>query len=536
MRGSVVGSLWALVLGGAGLGVASLVSEQPAGNAPPKVPQLAAPEVAVVAAPSELTTPPAAVNREYVVTAPRVSTPAAEVSEPAPDTEPAAPPQTLQVDTALSTPTDVTDADIAAALEEPVLPATTGAPPQFPSHEEDVVIATQPAQAEAADATPDDAEVAGVIEDVAVPDETAASAAQEQDAQAVAAEDTAPEVEIFSEPEMAVVPDETPGSDGITPFDLAEAATPADIQPKPMVVTPPIVAQPAAPVLPQTDETPAPVVIAPAPEAPMSVDPAPTTPVSRVRVNRPGATPAEDTVPSVEAEAESEISLEDTPALQRYATAFENPASLPMMSVLVIDDGSQGDMSASIADLPMPVTVVLNALDQGVAARSAAYRAAGVEIAMQTTLPAGAVPTDVEVAFEAAFGLLPEAVLLYEDGTGVVQDNRAVSSQVVQILAADGRGLITMQRGLGTAQRTAQDAGVPATTVLRDLDANGEDPGAIKRGLDQSALRARQQGSVVLVARAQPDTLSVLRDWAQTLDKTQMLLVPASAILIDSDT
>ena len=198
MRGSVVGSLWALVLGGAGLGVASLVSEQPAGNAPPKVPQLAAPEVAVVAAPSELTTPPAAVNREYVVTAPRVSTPAAEVSEPAPDTEPAAPPQTLQVDTALSTPTDVTDADIAAALEEPVLPATTGAPPQFPSHEEDVVIATQPAQAEAADATPDDAEVAGVIEDVAVSDETAASATQEQDAQAVAAEDTAPEVEDFA--------------------------------------------------------------------------------------------------------------------------------------------------------------------------------------------------------------------------------------------------------------------------------------------------------------------------------------------------
>lgn len=550
MRGSVVGSLWALVLGGAGLGVASLVSEQPAGNEPPKVPQLAAPEVAVAVVPAELITPPAAVNREYVVTAPRVSTPAAEVSEPAPDTEPAAPPQTVQLDTALSTPTDVTDADVVAALEEPVLPATTGAPPQFPSREEDVVIATQPAQAEAANATPDDAQVAGVVEDLAVLDEDSASTAAEARAPAVVAQvaapeieeaeaeivEAAPEVEISSEPAMTVVPDEIPAPNDITPFDVAEAAPPAETQQKPLVVTPPIVPQPTAPVLPQTDETPAPVVISPAPNAPTSVDPAPTTPVSRVRVNRPDATPAESTVPSVEAEAQSEISPDDTPALQRYATAFENPASLPMMSVLIIDDGSQGDVSASIADFPMPVTVVLNALDQGVAARSAAYRAAGVEIAMQTSLPAGAVPTDVEVAFEAAFGLLPEAVILYEDGTGVVQDNRAVSSQVVQILAADGRGLITLQRGLGTAQRTAQDAGVPATTVLRDLDGNGEDPGAIKRALDQSALRARQQGSVVLVARAQADTLAVLRDWAQTLDQTQMLLAPASAILIDSET
>jgi len=47
LKGFFAGGFWGAVLGGATLTVASLASEQPAGNAPPATPQVTAPETAV---------------------------------------------------------------------------------------------------------------------------------------------------------------------------------------------------------------------------------------------------------------------------------------------------------------------------------------------------------------------------------------------------------------------------------------------------------------------------------------------------------
>ncbi|WP_162617575.1 divergent polysaccharide deacetylase family protein [Yoonia maritima] len=471
-------------------------------------------------------TPPE-VDREFAVTAPRVSAPEAEVAEPTTDTEPAAPPQTLQLETELSVPADVGEATIVTALEEPVLAPTLVDPPQMPIVDESAVIATQPVQPASEPSELDAPTVAGIAEDALVPPPPKVIV------------DPGEQVRVDEDVSLFVAP---------TPEAVVEPLPEAIVTPVPELATVPEVTElPEITVLPVPDETPsaeaeltppvqAPVIVEPEPDAESVVD-APeeatgvTTPVNRVKVNRPGAEPAETPEPEIEISVE-EGEATVLPALERYATAFENPNGLPLISILLVDDGSNGVMAAEVAALPLPVTVVLHALDPNAAENMRAYRAAGVETAMQTSLPEGAVPTDVEVAFEAAFGILPETAILFADGTGVLQNNRAVTEQVMRVLAADGRGLVTVQRGLGSAQRAAEQAGIPTATVLRDIDNGVDDPSIIERSLDQSALRARQTGNAVLLGHAQTNTISALTNWALSVDQDQMLLAPVSAVLL----
>ena len=202
-------------------------------------------------------------------------------------------------------------------------------------------------------------------------------------------------------------------------------------------------------------------------------------------------------------------------------------------TVLLVDDGQNGDLVAQVAGLGMPVTVVIHALAPNARDLMADYRAAGIEVAVEASLPAGAVPTDIEVAFEAVVGMLPEAAILFADGSGILRNNRAATAQVMQILIADGRGLVTAQRGLSSAESAARDAGVPVASIMRELDGAGEDESSIVRGLDQAALRARQTGTVVLLGVAQETTLSALATWAQTVNQSQLALAPVSAVLLD---
>ncbi|WP_394177827.1 divergent polysaccharide deacetylase family protein [Yoonia maritima] len=492
------------------------------------MPQVAAPQ-ATQSAEIDLdtgTTPPE-VDREFAVTAPRVSAPEAEVAEPTTDTEPAAPPQTLQLETELSVPTDVDESTIVTALEEPVLPATTVEPPQMPSAAENVVIATQPTQPASEVGEADVPTVEGIAEDALV----------------------APAPEWIAEPAPTeIFVDELPFLDAEEPEvaaerEVAEVPVPEIvIIPEPETIPDPVelptgqdAPSEGSEVPPQT---PTPVGVAPEPTEPSVTDESEPTvitsgPGKRIKVNRPSAEPETTPEPETEAVTDEEAEATDLPALQRFATAFENPNGMPLLSILLVDDGTNGDMAADVASMPLPVTVVLHALDPNAAARMQAYRAAGIEVALQTSLPEGAVPTDVEIAFEAAFGILHETVMLFSDGTGVLQNDRAVTDQVMQILASDGRGLVTVQRGLGSAQRAAEQVGVAATTVLRDLDGAGEDQSAIERALDQSALRARQTGDAVLLGRVQPETISALTNWALTVNQDQMLVAPVSAVLLD---
>jgi polysaccharide deacetylase 2 family uncharacterized protein YibQ len=81
------------------------------------------------------------------------------------------------------------------------------------------------------------------------------------------------------------------------------------------------------------------------------------------------------------------------------------------------------------------------------------------------------------------------------------------------------------RRGLGLR------AGVPAATIYRDLDGEGQDAQVIRRFIDQAAFRARQDSGVVLLGRMRPDTVTALINWGNDKRAAQVAQVPLSAVL-----
>ncbi len=218
--------------------------------------------------------------------------------------------------------------------------------------------------------------------------------------------------------------------------------------------------------------------------------------------------------------------------MERFAAAHDNSDGKPLLSVVLIDDGAMPGASAALAGLPFPVTIALDPGAPDAAAKMAAYRAAGVEVAALISLPRGAAPSDVEVAFAAYFAALPEAVLVLDSGEVGLQSDIEVTRQAMEILAADGRALVSVSQGLNQAMREAERAQVPAAVVYRDLDSEGQDARVIRRFLDQAAFRARQQSGVVLLGRVRPDTISALILWGTANRAGQVSVAPVSAVLL----
>lgn len=531
MGGTVSGSLWGLVLGGVGLGVVSLVNEQPGAG----VPQVSASDVAEVL--DDETGSVAEPDSDVTDVTSEVATSADDAIAPQIDSASISAPQMPDLN-ALSTLPDVLPAlDAPAVAQDPALQPRFAGASSAPAPDAEVVITTQPAPPPA---------------QVSVPDEVIAEAETPQTAVVpeVAEPDVAPELT-----EPAALPDvqaEAPVTE-TTPVETDAAAAEggqSSLDEVPVADGAPVVPD-EAPDLPETqpseDQTPL-IVVDPdaAPAGPLivSVPEAETQGETEtaqlpqagpaVRVNRPGATPAETAGQEAEV-IEAEPLPDDAPALERFATPFEGNADLPLISIVMLDAADLTTAPTDIAALAVPVTVVIDALRQDAAARMSAYRDAGVEVMLQTSLPPGAVPTDVEVAFEAAFAILPETVALFSDASGLVQENRSVAAQVVDILGAEGRGLVVVERGLSSSLRIAEQAGLPAVAVLRDLNGNGEDGPAVARALDQAAFRARQSGNAVLLARVSPETLDALRGWGADNNGDQIALAPVSAILRAAD-
>jgi hypothetical protein len=345
-------------------------------------------------------------------------------------------------------------------------------------------------------------------------EQEAEAAIEPSPATAVAVEQTAPEETAASEQVADAVG--TPEPMPAEPEVVADENSSADGGAEPAT-------QETAPAVEQV------IVQAPEEEA---APVAPAGQAATVKVNRP-TTPTEEPEIVAEETGPEELVLEEVPPLERFATAFDKSAGLPLVSILLIDDGSSSDPVGAVLSLGFPATVVLDAMAADATTRMSAYRSAGVELAATITLPDGAVPTDVEVALEAAFGVLPETVALVADEGRFLQSDRALTAQVMEVLAANGRGAVTISRGLGFASRIAEQASVAEVSLLRDLDGAGEDAATINRALEQAAFRARQSGEAVLLARIRPETISALRAWSFGADRDQISLAPLSALLIE---
>lgn len=468
IRGLFSGGILGLVVGGASLSVASLVTEQPAGNVPPASPQITVPDSAEVEATEDALEVAVAGNAETAPSdpnaAPRVATPQVEVTQPIADTSSAEVPNAGLVSETMAEPDTASKAPmVVAATEEPVLPNPQSIAPQVPVNEQDLSISTQTA-----------APPAPVIVEVEKPSPTVDIAVPQPNVEEVI---VAPV--IVQEPRITEAEAETPMVPKVTTL------APTDTQ-----------------------------------------DPSLPTGDSGVKVNR-----IVSSAPEVPDAAEEVAIPDDAPAIVRYAAAFENLENKPLMSVILIDDGLMDGAVSALKSLAFPVTVVLDPSTPNVAEKLRKFRAAGIEVGVRSALPDGAAPSDVKVAFEATFAALPETVMLFDAGEGGLQNDRAVVDQAVSDLAASGRGLVSISSGLNTAIRAAEKANVPAGLIYRDLDGEGQDARVIRRFMDQAAFRARQDSGVILLARIRPDTISALQLWGTANRSGQVTLAPVSAIL-----
>jgi polysaccharide deacetylase 2 family uncharacterized protein YibQ len=227
----------------------------------------------------------------------------------------------------------------------------------------------------------------------------------------------------------------------------------------------------------------------------------------------------------------------DLPVLQRYATAFENPENKPLMSIVLMDQGTVLDGSdvgvEALNQFPHPVTLAVDSSLPDAAERMKRYRDAGFEVMATVDLPEGFTAQDTEVSMSVILDDLPEVIGVLEGvGTGI-QSNRTVSLQVASILAQTGHGLITQDKGLNTGTQVAERAGVPVQGVFRDIDSKNQTAVVIRRFLDNAAFKAGQEDGIVLLGRVRPDTISALLLWGLRDRAERVAIAPASTVLLN---
>lgn len=501
MRGMIGGVLAGGFVSALGLGAASVMTELPAGVTPPEAPLVEAPQVEAVGPEAEAANSPstpvgsvsieepqapelpddAAVLGDPEVTEPDAPTPVdAVVDTPRADTDPLDEPEVMSIEGAMEAPETAETADLTAQPLEPVLPNPQSLAPQVPANEADLTVSTAPDQPTVVvEAEPD-------IEDVADP----------------------------IEPNPEPVAPETEAEDFFVVDLGADAAGEGDGMAE------------DAPIDQPDDDILASAVSEDTSTLRLQLQGGENTLLGErdtgVIIRRPGSDNEADETPETKAEIN---------ALVDFAANAGDTAGKPLMSVVLIDDGSMSAAAAALSGLTFPVTIAIDPSVENAAELLEGYRASGFEIAVLAKLPEGALPSDVEVNFQSVFAMLPETVAVLDVGEGGLQTDRDVTQQAMDILASQGRGYISVSQGLNMAGRAAEAAGVPAAEIYRDLDVDGQDARIVRRFVDQAAFRARQESGVVLVGRVRPDTISALILWGTANSDNQVAIVPVSAIL-----
>jgi uncharacterized protein len=328
--------------------------------------------------------------------------------------------------------------------------------------------------------------------------------------QAVAAD--APPVVAEETPEVAAAPVAVPVPAPV-PEEPEVAAGPAEEPVVPTVIevdAVPSVLQPDTPLIEATPELPATPSLAEAGEG--------------VIVNRPAS--ATDAAPL------PEVALEDAPADAPFAAAFDNPDAKPLFSIVLVDGGDASVDRAAIAALPFAVSVAIDPLAPDAGAHAELYRAGGKEVLMLASgIPAGATPADLEQTFQALATALPQAVAVVDTEEGRFQNDRPLAAQIVPILAAQGRGLVTWDRGLNAADQEARREGLASALIFRRIDGEGAGIPVIRRYLDRAAFKAGQDGRVTVMGEARAETVAALVEWAVEGRASAVALAPISAQL-----
>ncbi|KIN61321.1 YibQ protein [Sulfitobacter noctilucae] len=534
-RGFLSGAVWGGIVSLGVGGVASVMAplpEAPPSSEAPQVsdftpPDVSSPDATLPSTPQEggiaVTEPdtPPQQGQTAQQTAPGDADTLGTLTEPQLRLSPVTQPDVLG---ALDAPDGMPNSGaLALADEEPVFPNPQALAPMIPQPADGVSIDTEPAE------TPQ----AGTPDPVEAQSDPAEAPSDSVEAPSDAAEPSAPDTAVADDtvPPAEDAPDQTPEPAPLDPPQVAQGASdPVD---PPAAVSPP----PAE----QEDAPPQVAMLAPS-ARPQIGTPAVslTDRSSGVIINRPtdeeeaaqtpGVTVITDSGAVAEAAAQGDVA-----PLVRNAEPFANPDNKPLMSVVLIDDGSTPTNGtagiAALRSFPYTLSIAVDSALPDAAERMALYRTAGFEVLAMIDLPAGAQPLDVETTFGATLSQMREVVGVLEGPSGGLQPSRDVSDQVIAVLAQSGHGMVTQDKGLNTMPNLARKQGVLADPIFRDFDSKGQTAQVIRRFLDQAAFKAGQEGAVIMLGRMRPDTISALLLWGLQDRAGQVALAPISALL-----
>ena len=335
--------------------------------------------------------------------------------------------------------------------------------------------------------------------------------------------DDSPDAEV-----SAAAQQETPGPVGVPATDVPATDVPATEAPSTQ-------AEPDAP----TEEAQSTPRVLPVPETrSATVGTTPPGTAVRPQIGRPANSliPRTDPAgPDTLVQNGSAPGVDDRP-IRRFAQPFENNEALPLMSIVLIDTGTDLDASEiglpALSSFPYPVSFAVDAGLPDAAERVARYRDEGFDVLAMVDLPQGAQPTDAEVSLSVVLSGMPEIVGVLEGTSEGLQGSREVADQVTRILQDSGHGLVTQSKGLNSMPKLAVKEGVPAAPVFRDFDSEGQTPRVIRRFLDQAAFKAGQEGGVIMLGRLRPETIEALLVWGLADRAGSVALAPVSAVLL----
>ena len=217
--------------------------------------------------------------------------------------------------------------------------------------------------------------------------------------------------------------------------------------------------------------------------------------------------------------------------LVRNSQTFDNPDNLPVMSIVLIDTGEYNIGHVALAPFPYPITLAIDPLREGTLEKAETYSELGFELLAVANLPSSGDKELAELALLPTLDSVPGLVGILEGAGEGLQGNMELAEGVLEMVNVSGYGLLLRSKGLNAAQQMAEGRGLPVETIFRDFDANEQNATVIRRLLDQAAFKARQEGSIVIVGRFRPVTISALLLWGVQDRASSVALAPVSAVL-----
>jgi len=219
-------------------------------------------------------------------------------------------------------------------------------------------------------------------------------------------------------------------------------------------------------------------------------------------------------------------------AIDAFAAPFDAEDTRPLVAVVLIDDPSFALGRDALTRFDFPVAFAIDPRRPDAAEAAETYRAAGFEVLLYADLfDEDTAAEDIAALLASGFETLPEAVAVLDTAGEAIQGRREVLEQVVDVLAETGHGLLAYPRGLNAAEQTATRATVPAATLFREIDSEGERATVITRYLDRAAFAAGQEGAVIVVGHTYADTVTALFSWALGSRSEAVAMAPVSAVL-----